>query len=107
MTYIESLKYVKENDSAVFAVNVKKKELITIVYDQDPENFSDIIVRYSKELGPGAGEEESYSPEEFEEEFEGSLNDYDFISCKKDITELLDYDFEAVLEEMNDYKLPE
>ena len=105
MNYSESLKYVKENNSAVFAVNVKNKELVTIIYDPDPENFSDIIVFYLQEIDSDSGVEESYSPEEFDLILKDTMVVYDFIACKKNINELLDCEFEYILETMNDYKL--
>ena len=107
MTYIESLKYVKENDSAAFAVNLKKKELVTIIYDSDPDRYSDIIIYYSEETSLDCGAEEDYTPEEFAEEYKDCLNEYDFIPCNKDIIGLHGFTFETILEDMNDYKLSE
>ena len=107
MNYIESLKYVKENDSAVFAVNVKNKELITIIYDPNPENFSDIIVFYSQEIDSDSGVDELYTPEEFDLILKDTMVEYDFIACKKEIDELHGDTFESILKDMNDYKLSE
>lgn len=105
MNFIQSGKYIKENNSAAFALNLKMKELVTIIYNTDPEKRSDIIVTYSEEISPFIPVELNYTPEEFAEEYKDCLNDYDFIPCNKDIVELHCCTFESILEKLNDYKL--
>lgn len=105
MNYNQSIKYVKDKNSAVFAVNIRNKELISIVFNSDPDNYSDIIVFYNRETGPYSGEEGNYSPDEFAEEFKDKLDDYDFIPCKKTIEDLYDSTFDYILEVLDEHKI--
>lgn len=93
MKFKEVLKTVKDNNCAAVAINYQSKEIFIIEYDNDPERYSEIIVWYLKDLGESAEVEENYTPEEFLKEFPEATN-WDFKLIKKEMLEVLDYNFE-------------
>lgn len=101
MKYHEAIKYVQESNAAVYALLEKTEELFVIIYEKDPELFSDTIIWY---VGERIGEE-SFDPEEFYLEFEDQIDQLKFVPSKKDVIAMKEYHFDHVLEEISNYNL--
>jgi hypothetical protein len=93
-----AIKYISENNGAVYAYDEKNLEIFFIDYENDPERFSPIIVYYSKYSGTDHLDrfEDIFPVEEYFDMFPNASR-YNYIPIGKDALGYMNDDYEEVI----------